>query len=179
MIRILVGLLALLVVAGCAAQPATPSAIGSGQSQAQAPEDDRPPGREYRPGGDAFSRVWDAFYAGDHEPELDDPLIAAGKPMVPYICEAVSHPDMQLRRYAIGALGFIGDKRATPTLERILADTTQVDYVRADALQAIYLIDRERADRLARAALSATDSVGSTAEAILNRNPALTEPTIE
>jgi hypothetical protein len=68
---------------------------------------------EYWTGDSAFTRTWQAFYVGaDHEPELDDPLIEAGPAMVPAICEAIAHPDMKRRRYAIGALGHIGDRRS-------------------------------------------------------------------
>jgi hypothetical protein len=60
---------------------------------------------EYRPGGKTFSTVWDRFYSGDHEPELDDPLIAAGLAMTSAIVEAIKHKDMKMRRDAIGASG--------------------------------------------------------------------------
>ena len=98
---------------------------------------------EYRPGGVDFENIWDRFYAGDHEPELDDPLIEAGPKMTLVICEAVANKDMRLRRYAIGALGFVGDSRALATLERILEDTNEKFYFRGDALHAIYQINRE------------------------------------
>lgn len=76
--------------------------------------------REYRTGGSQFQKVWHTFYVErHHEPELDDPLIAAGYPMTLVICQAILHPDMKRRRYAIGALGYIGDKRALPTLVKI------------------------------------------------------------
>jgi len=101
----------------------------------------RPVQPEYRPGGEAFLKDWNRFYNGDHEPELDDPLIEAGAKMVPAICEAIANRDMKLRRYAISALGFIGDKRAIPLLETILNDKTEEDYFRGDALHALYLID--------------------------------------
>ena len=97
---------------------------------------------EYRPGGQRFEKTWLKFYAGDHEPELSDPLISAGPRMTKAICEAVSHPDMKLRRYALGALGFIGDKRAIPTLERILKNKEEIYYFRGDALNAIYQLDK-------------------------------------
>jgi hypothetical protein len=62
----------------------------------------------YRPGGQSFSETWHRFYdLGDHEPELDDPLIQRGETMVPAICAAVAHKDMKYRRYALGALGYI------------------------------------------------------------------------
>jgi hypothetical protein len=98
--------------------------------------------KEYRPGGQSFASVWGRFYAGDHEPELDDPLIEAGKKMTLMICEAIKNKDMKYRRYAIGALGYIGDKRALPTLENILKSKEEIYYFRGDALHAIYQIDK-------------------------------------
>jgi hypothetical protein len=96
---------------------------------------------EYRPGSTAAGRVWDRFYAGDHEAELSDPLIDAGKAMTGPICEAIAHPDMKFRRYAIGALGSIRDERSIPHLEKILKNLFEKDYFRADALEAIHEID--------------------------------------
>ena len=99
---------------------------------------------EYRPGDPAATKkVWDKFYAGDHEPDLPKPLIAAGKKMVPDICKAIAHPDMKLRRYAITALGEIRDKAALPALETILKDKKELEYMRGDALYAIHRIDKE------------------------------------
>ncbi len=98
---------------------------------------------EYRPvEGGATKKVWDKFYAGDDEAELPKPLIAAGKKMVPDICAAIAHPDMKMRRYAMSALGEIGDKAALPALESILKDKKELGYMRGDALQAIHQIDK-------------------------------------
>lgn len=97
---------------------------------------------EYRPGGDKYISVWNKFYNGDHEPELDDPLIGAGKAMTLVICEAIRHPNMRLRRYAILALGFIADERALPALESILKSRNEIYYFRGDALHSIYQIDK-------------------------------------
>jgi hypothetical protein len=98
--------------------------------------------KEYRPGGQPYASVWDRFYKGDHEPELDDPLIDAGKKMTLMICEAIKNKDMKYRRYAIGALGYIGDRRALPALESILKSKEEICYFRGDALHSIYQIDR-------------------------------------
>lgn len=101
---------------------------------------------EYRPGGQKFDRVWQAFYVdADHEPEIAVPLVKAGRPMTLHICAAVTHPDMKRRRYAIDALGLIGDKRALPVLETILKNRDEIDYFRGDALEAIYRLDRKLA----------------------------------
>jgi len=98
---------------------------------------------EYRPGdSNLFKPVWDEFYAGDFEGDLPKPLIAAGKPMVADICNAIAHPDMRFRRYAMTALGEIGDRAALPALAAILKDRNELDYMRGDALEAIHRIDK-------------------------------------
>jgi hypothetical protein len=98
---------------------------------------------EYRPGDPKTTlKVWDRFYAGDYEEDLPKPLIKGGKKMVPEICEAIAHPDMKLRRYAMTALGEIGDKAALPALETILKDKRELEYMRGDALYAIHKIDK-------------------------------------
>ena len=145
---------------------ATPSKTSPGENQ-------------YRASGGRFDTVWDAFYGAQSETDIDDPLIAAGKSMTPEICAAVAHSDMEKRRYAIGALGFIGDAAALPTLERILANTSDPDYVRADALHSIYQIDAARGTALAQEHKDATDMVGEMAQSVLNKDPSLTEPTVE
>jgi len=102
----------------------------------------------YRPGGASFAGTWHAFYdLGDHEPELDDPLIKRGPAMVPAICEAVTHSDMKYRRYALSALGYIRDPEALPCLERILRDEEELDYFRGDALEAMYRINQQLGER--------------------------------
>lgn len=104
----------------------------------------------YRPGGSSFANAWHQFYElGDHEPELDDPLIRRGPAMVPAICSAVSHADMKYRRYALSALGYIRDPTALPCLEKILRDDAELGYIRGDALQAIYQIDQPLGERYA------------------------------
>jgi hypothetical protein len=103
-----------------------------------------PPRVEYRPGGPQFQKVWDAFYRNAfYEPEISIPLEKASKDMTPAICEAVRHPDMKRRRYAIIALGFRRDKRALQTLENILNDEKEIYYFRGDALEAVNEINNE------------------------------------
>jgi HEAT repeat protein len=135
---------------------------------------------EYRPGGASHAEVWRKFYTeADHEPTIDDPLIEAGPKMVPAICEAVHHKDMKLRRYAIGALGYIGDPRALPTLEAILNDDSEIDYFRGDALHSIYLIDRARGVSLGKRHLSREDTLGIYAKAVVAEESWLRYPGTE
>ncbi len=96
------------------------------------------------------SSILDAFYAYDGaEDTLMDPLIVAGAAAVPTVSEAIRDPGMLKRRYAIGALGNIGDRRAIPSLTEIALDVSEVEYVRCDCVQAIALIDWEEGTRVA------------------------------
>jgi hypothetical protein len=133
---------------------------------------------EYRTGGSRFDKVWHAFYVeGDHEPELDDPLIAAGRAMTAAICEAIAHADMKRRRYAIGALGYIRDRRALPTLEKILKDNTEIYYFRGDALHAIYQIDKKLGAQYAEQFANEHDYLKRLATSIQRKESWLTKPT--
>jgi hypothetical protein len=134
---------------------------------------------EYKPGGPQFKRAWEQFYNGDHEPELDDPLIQAGRKMTLAICDAISHQDMKMRRYAIGALGYIGDKRAIPQLESILRNKEELDYFRGDALHSIYQLDKQLGSRYATEYESENDYLKMISSAIKRREPWLLEPTKE
>lgn len=107
--------------------------------------------REYRPGGDKFAAAWEHFYVlAFHEPKIDDSLIAAGPEMAPYIAEAVMHRDMKRRRYAVSALGCIGDARVIPTLVELASDKTEVFVIRGDAITSIYLIESQLGKQYAR-----------------------------
>lgn len=135
---------------------------------------------DYRTGGKRFAETWHAFYdLADHEPEIDDPLIEAGPKMVPAICEAVRHKDMQRRLYAIDALGYIGDRRALPTLEGILDDVSESDDMRSEALISIYRIDHALGTRYARQYRHADKRTAMVADAILRKDPWLLEPSEE
>jgi HEAT repeat protein len=99
--------------------------------------------------------------------------------MTEVICEAKKHPDMKRRRYAIGALGFIGDKRAIPTLEAILKSDKEKDYFRGDALHAIYQIDPKLASAYAKDYIKRNDYLKRISAAVLNKEKWLKEPTEE
>ena len=132
---------------------------------------------KYRPGGKAFSRAWDAFYTDTpHEPEIPAPLVAAGPKMTMAICEAVTHKDMMYRRYAIAALGIVGDRRALPTLEKIMNDESEIDYFRGDALQSIFRIDRALGRRYAKQHINGPDYLKMTSAAIERNETWLTAP---
>ncbi len=133
--------------------------------------------KEYRPGGEDFASTWTRFYNGDHEPELDDPLIEAGPEMTLVICEAIKHKDMHLRRYAIGSLGYIGDKRAIPTLGMILKSKEEIYYFRGDALQAIYQLDNALGKKYAKQFGPEHEYLTMLQDAIERDAAWLTEPT--
>ena len=96
-------------------------------------------------------KVLHDFY-NNKEPEAisDYDLVKAGKPIVPYLIVEIQKKDMPRRRYAIGALGKIGDKRALPLLIKILEDRSELIHFRADALESIWHIDRQLGEEYAR-----------------------------
>ncbi len=100
-------------------------------------------------------QILDEFYAYDGvEDTLMDPLIVGGQNVVPILLVEIRRSEMPKRRYAIGALGNIGDQRAVSVLEGIAADDGEVEYIRCDCVQAIALIDwsagRDLAGQFAR-----------------------------
>ena len=65
-----------------------------------------------------YQTAWHEFYfGGPGEDDVDAPLLRVGKPILPSLCRAVLDPSMRRRRYAIGALGWIKDRRGLLTLE--------------------------------------------------------------
>lgn len=97
----------------------------------------------------------ESFYRRDvAEDQLMDPLILAGADVIPLLERDLLNPEMPRRRYAIGALGNIGEPSALPILVRIVQTGSEADYIRCDALSAVARIDRRAADQLIRAAPS-------------------------
>lgn len=88
---------------------------------------------------DAVRQFYDT--TGKMEDQIMDPLILAGPKVVPLLNHDVQSKDMPGRRYAILALGHIGDRRALATLKKILDDPNEVPLLQGDALEAIALID--------------------------------------
>ncbi|MBI5025153.1 MAG: HEAT repeat domain-containing protein [Nitrospirae bacterium] len=84
------------------------------------------------------------------EDELKDPLIIAGPKVVPLLIKEIQNKDMPHRLYAIRALGDLGDSSALNVLKSILNDTSEIDYFRCGALEAIALIDIDVARELAK-----------------------------
>lgn len=102
---------------------------------------------------------------------LMDPLILGGKKIVPLIIREVQRPDMPRRRYAINFLGNGGYAEAVPSLEKILQDETELDYVRGDALEAMYQIDVTLGTANASLYSFREDHLGKRAQLILSRDP--------
>ena len=96
-------------------------------------------------------KIINDFY-NDNVPESinDRHLLSAGKKIVPYLMIEIKNSDMPKRRYAIGAIGKIGDKQAIPVLVNIFEDKTELVYIRADAIEAIWHIDRTIGEEYAK-----------------------------
>jgi hypothetical protein len=103
------------------------------------------------------------------EDQLMDPLILNGGRVLPLVVSALPNKSMRLRRYAIGFLGNGHYRNALPALEKILADQSEIDYFRADALEAIFRIAPERAQVLAPAHVKGEELLGQVARTIVAR----------
>lgn len=99
--------------------------------------------------------------------------------MTTSICSAIRHRDMKYRRYAIGALGFIADRRSIPAVLSISKDTGEKDSFRGDALQSLYQINAKIGNKYAKWYAGRTDYLGQIAKRILKIDPELTERSME
>lgn len=116
------------------------------------------------------------FYANDGpEDTLMDPLIIAGEKVVPLVLKEIQNKNMLRRRYAIGFLGNGSYKQALPVLEDILQDSSEKDYIRGDALHAIYMIDESLGNQYARRFINQTDYLGQISKRILSGDISLKE----
>ena len=89
------------------------------------------------------------YWPGPAEDMLIDPLILAGRGVVPLVIAEVRKRDMPKRGYAIHFLGNGRYRAALPVLECIVRDETEHELSRSDALRAIYHIDRSLGRRYA------------------------------
>lgn len=97
------------------------------------------------------------------EDQLTDPLVLNGRRVAPLVLDAIADREMHLRRYAIGFLGCSRYEPSLPALRRILRDQAEKSYFRADALEAIYVIDPEEGRASARRHTSESGLLGDTA----------------
>jgi hypothetical protein len=114
------------------------------------------------------------FYKGA-EDQLMDPLILAGRKVVPLVIEKIKDRNMPRRRYAIGFLGNGSYEAALPVLQEILQDNTEDAHFRGDALQAVYEIDKQLGANYAKKYESQEDYFGRAARDMLKTNSSLRE----
>ena len=106
----------------------------------------------------------DFLNGGDRfEDQLTDPVVLAGPRVRPLALSAVADREMKYRRYALAWLGCAYYKPARERLHQILYDESEKDYFRADALEALWRLDRDHGRELARTFLSREDFLGQTA----------------
>jgi HEAT repeat protein len=112
-----------------------------------------------------------AFLAPDRqvgEDQLADPLILTGTRAVPLVAASVRDRQLRYRRYALAYLGWAQDERALPVLRSIVEDSSEHDYFRADALEAIACIRVGSGDSLAARFAKDTGLVGRTASQVFD-----------
>jgi len=77
------------------------------------------------------------------EDYIQEPIQKAGYQIAPILTENIADKEMKYRRYAIDGLEKIRYKPAIPTLTKILHDKSEIDIFRADAYQALTILDTE------------------------------------
>lgn len=105
-------------------------------------------------------------YSGGEE-TLMDPLILAGDKVVPLVLENIRNKQMPKRRYAIEFLGNGTIRQALPALEELVKNNTEEDFIRGDALQAIYRIDQGLGREIAQKYKDAPALLGGIAKNII------------
>jgi hypothetical protein len=110
----------------------------------------------------------DFYRAKDRaEDMLMDPLIVNSDIVKHRVIEEIENKQMDKRRYAIGYLGNEKIVEALPILNSILDDESEIDYFRADALESIYLIDKESSLSKAEKYSKREDLLGRRAKSIV------------
>ncbi len=95
---------------------------------------------------------------------------------LPVLLEIVADKDAPRRRETIQMLGVAGFSEALPALEAVLNDDSEKDFIRAEALLAIFSIDDERARSYAEQYREEISQIGRVAEDILSGNAELVAP---
>lgn len=115
--------------------------------------------------------VMEDFYEAKDRAEdmLMDPLIVNSDIVKHRVIEEIKDKNMDKRRYAIGYLGNEKINEALPILVAILEDESELDYFRADALESIFLIDKEFGLSKAKKYRKREDLLGRRAKSIVEK----------
>lgn len=135
---------------------------------------------EYRP-WESSEKSLEKFYKYGQDPKdavaedmLMDPLILAGKKVVPLVIQEARKKDMSKRGYAIDFLKNGGYKEALPFFKQILEDDYENVFSRSDALKAIYLIDKKVAEVYIFKYQNRDDQIGKMARGLKDGNTKFT-----
>jgi hypothetical protein len=108
------------------------------------------------------------FYSTQNTRRATLELARSGDAIVPLLVSEVRRKELPNRHDAIRFLGSRRARPALPALEAIVADESERDEIRADALEAILLIDRTRGLRLAVDHRGRGDALGSSAKELVH-----------
>lgn len=105
--------------------------------------------------------------AGRAEDQLADPLILAGPRVRPLVLKAIDQKGLRYRRYAIAYLGCAHYRPSLEPLVRIAEEELEPDYIRADAVEALWRFAPDKAVVVSREVQGRPDFLGQTASKIL------------
>lgn len=109
------------------------------------------------------------FYSNSSsEEKIIDPLLLAGQKVIPLVLTSIKDKEMKKRRYAIEFLGYSGEKKSLLVLQEIFNDKSEKDYIRGDALEAIYHIAPESGKKIAHNYSYEEEYISMVAKEIIN-----------
>ena len=111
------------------------------------------------------------FFAANQPEVLQaDTLILAGSKVEDLVIEKLRDQNASKRRYMMVYLGSIRSSKAVNVLQQITADTSEPLYMRADALQSLFLIGTYAAQETAAVYAQQNDELGAFAGGLLKGN---------
>jgi hypothetical protein len=135
---------------------------------------------DYRP-WESPEKSLEKFYTYGQDPKdavaedmLMDPLILAGKRVVPLVIQEARKKDMPKRGYAIAFLKNGGYKEALPFFMQILEDDCEDVLSRSNALKAMYVIDKKAAEAYIFKYQNRDDQIGKMARGLKDGNTKFT-----
>ena len=114
-------------------------------------------------------KAFNEFLTTQHkESWIVAPLCSAGEKVVPLVLQKIQNRYMERRVYAIGFLGSGEYQQAIPVLEKLANDKYEKVSIRANSLEAIFLIKESKGRELAGKYKNNTDYLGEMANKILS-----------
>ena len=89
-----------------------------------------------------------------------DVLILSGRKAEEAVINALPNKEIAKRRYMVAYLGIIRSTNSIPLLTKIVADSSEPIYMRADALRSLYMVNSDVGMKISRSFAENADELG-------------------